>query len=187
MSQVAFPALERLDQIISLTIRQAGSTPLNLNFNHLGIAVPDCGEAAKWYAENLGFRVVTALPIYINRDDEPDHPVFDIYPAHLREVKIMVLNMGNNIAFEIFEFIDPKMEHPATFDITRGGMFHFAITHPYPDELCERIIAAGGKKIGKTVCRSPPDSALYVQDPWGNVIEVLSAGFAAGWVKLRAG
>ncbi|OQU93620.1 hypothetical protein CLAIMM_00102 [Cladophialophora immunda] len=126
---------------------QAGSTPLNLNFNHLGIAVPDCGEAAKWYAENLGFRVVTALPIYINRDDEPDHPVFDIYPAHLREVKIMVLNMGNNIAFEIFEFIDPKMEHPATFDITRGGMFHFAITHPYPDELCERIIAAGGKKI----------------------------------------
>lgn len=123
----------------------------------------------------------------IDRASDPTHPIFDIYPEVLQKLKIALLNMGNNIALELFEFVEPRMKQPAAFDITRGGVFHFAVTHPYPDELCERLVAAGGKKIGKTVCRSPPNSALYVQDPWGNVIEVLSAGFAAGWVKLRTG
>ncbi|MCJ1298321.1 hypothetical protein MMC08_001110 [Hypocenomyce scalaris] len=73
------------------------------------------------------------------------------------------------------------MTQPATFDYTHGGFFHLAITAPDPDELCERVVAAGGKKIGETVlpfvAQGETDSALYVQDPWDNNIEVVSCSF----------
>ena len=61
----------------------------------------------------------------------------------------------------------------------RGGFFHIAITAPDPEEVCKKIVSAGGCQIGKTIQLPGGESALYTQDPWGNVIEVLSSSFEA--------
>ncbi|KIW23055.1 uncharacterized protein PV07_11287 [Cladophialophora immunda] len=116
----------------------------------------------------------------VDREENPADIIFDIYPKELRKAKIAVMTAGNGVGVEFFEFIDPKMTQAAAFDITRGGVFHVAVTDPHPEELCSKIIAAGGKKIGKPVSPFPlsvdgfKDGALYLQDPWGNTIEIVS-------------
>lgn len=90
------------------------------------------------------------------------------------------MSAGNGIGIELFEFIEPRItsETEADFarDYKRGGLFHFGITVPDPDALCEKAVKAGGKKIGDTVPVYEYE-ALYVQDPWGTVIELISASF----------
>jgi catechol-2,3-dioxygenase len=69
------------------------------------------------------------------------------------------------------------MKEPAAFDYTKGGFFHIGITDPEPDVLVKKVLEKGGKQIGETVTLYDGEKALYMQDPWGNTIEVLSCSF----------
>ncbi len=108
-----------------------------------------------------------------------------VYGPDLHDVKVAYLGAENQIGFEIFQFIDPPHQgatiaSPALFDArawTRGGFFHIAVTTTEPEMLAERVQVAGGKRVGKSVTLPNGETALYVQDPWGNVIEVCSADF----------
>jgi hypothetical protein len=98
-------------------------------------------------------------------------------------VKVAFLTTGNSVGFELFQFIDPPMSVPASFDYTRGGVFHLAVTDNDPEEMCRKVIAAGGKKIGATVVPASAagdgqkECTLYCADPWGNTIEMCSCSF----------
>lgn len=87
------------------------------------------------------------------------------------------------MGIELFEFINPKYKgpkDPITFEeknYVHGGFFHIAFTVPEPDELCERVVKEGGKNIGDTVLLGKGEYALYLQNPWGNVIEAMSCTF----------
>lgn len=95
---------------------------------------------------------------------------------------------GEGVGLELFEFIDPPYEGPRsaseeeghpTFtsrNYVNGGFFHIAFTAHDIDALCEIAIGAGGRKIGETV-ELGNDRALYLMDPWGNVIEILTSSF----------
>jgi len=143
--------------------------------------VPDIEAAVKWYTEILGFRkLLQSIPL-TERRLTPNAPIFHIYPESLQSVKIAFLTSGNGVGIELFEFIEPKMEEPASFNITRGGVFHICLTVPDPEALCEKAVAAGATKLGQTVTPwehlGEDDCALYLQDPWGTVIEFLSCSF----------
>jgi catechol 2,3-dioxygenase-like lactoylglutathione lyase family enzyme len=149
--------------------------------NHVAISVPDCDAAVKWYTEILGFRNLRSVR-GTSRSETPSAPIFKIYDGALQEVKIAWLGTGNSIGFEIFEFKDPKYKEMGKAGFgeekyARGGFFHIGVTAPEPDAVCEKVVKAGGKKIGETVELFDGDTALYMQDPWGNVIEVLSCSF----------
>lgn len=124
--------------------------------------------------------MITQTFMDIDRTQDPDNAIFDIYPPALQKAKIAIMTSGNGVAVEFFQFIEPSLEQPARFEITRGGVFHIAVTDPDPEGLCSRIVAAGGRRIGQTVSPFPvrsdgiKDCALYTQDPWGNVIEIVS-------------
>lgn len=98
--------------------------------------------------------------------------------ASINEMKIALLTSDNSIGLELFEFVDPPIKHGAEFDITRGGFFHICITDSDPKALAERVVKAGGSALGE-VCfvDGVGDQAVYLQDPWGNSIEVLSCAF----------
>jgi hypothetical protein len=95
------------------------------------------------------------------------------------------LGTGNHIGFEIFEFINPRYEggtltSPTPFNKhawIRGGFFHIAVTAGDPPNLARKVEQAGGKKVGETVKLENGETALYVQDPWGNAIEIVSTDF----------
>jgi len=147
--------------------------------NHVAISVPNLEEAIKFYTEIMGFRRLRgSRPIL--RKETPDATIFKVYGDALSEVEIAFLASGNGVGIELFEFKDPKYRgHPdkPKFDFNRGGVFHFAVTAPEPDKLCEKMVAAGGRRMGETVSLYDGDKALYCQDPWGTVIEVLSCSF----------
>ena len=92
---------------------------------------------------------------------------------------------GNGVGFEIFEFIDPPTK--AASDITkdwslenqyqRGGYFHLGVTSPDPDAVAKEACKDGAVQIGETITMYDGERALYLRDPWGCVVEVLSCSF----------
>lgn len=170
VSSCAFPRGQPLN-----TGAKAATKGFNLNINHVAISVPNCDEAVKWYTEILGFRNLCSVRD-TSRKETPNAPIFKTYDEALQRVKTAWLATGNGVGFEIFEFVDPKYKGPEGdgFNYTRGGFVHIAVTAPEPEKVCEKVVKAGGKKIGQTIEVCDGDTALYLQDPWGNVIEVMS-------------
>jgi catechol 2,3-dioxygenase-like lactoylglutathione lyase family enzyme len=157
---------------------QQKTLPISFAINHVGCAVPDVDAASKWYVDTLGFTRLRSTS-FTDRADAPEAPIFKIYPPSLRKARIAYLSAGNGVGFELFEF-DPKIEAGAEAnfdrDYRRGGYFHVAVTTPDLDGMIDRIVSAGGKRIGETTCVYHA-RACYVSDPWGNVIELLSCSF----------
>jgi len=146
-------------------------------FNHVAISVPDCDAAVAWYENVFGFRKVRS-DITTDRAETPAGAIFKIYPKLLKKVKIAWLSCGNGVGFEIFEFQDPEYKKARDFDTEfhHGGFFHIAITVPDPDETAQKVTELGGKRVGETTGMYG-EKALYVQDPWGNIIECMSCSF----------
>lgn len=110
-----------------------------------------------------------------------------VYPPPLNVVKVAYLVTGDGIGFELFEFIDPPYRRPVSvFEggcpeftpkvYTNGGFFHIAVTVDDVEATCRHVVCTGGQKIGETI-QMGPDKAVYLMDPWGNVIELLTRCF----------
>ncbi|KAB5513622.1 hypothetical protein GE09DRAFT_628820, partial [Coniochaeta sp. 2T2.1] len=149
------------------------------NVNHIAIAVPDLEAAVKWYVDVLGAEELRPIGIH-DRNENPHAPIFKIYPTNLNRVRIACLTTGNGVGLELFQFEDPKIEPGCEAnlerDISRGGFFHMALTTDDIDGLTEKIVKNGGKVLGEKVPIYEHE-AVYVEDPWGNVVELLSASF----------
>ena len=154
-------------------------------FNHVAIAVDSVDKAAEFYGKHFGFRRIRDDRMTDQAADGTDAPVFKIYGTSLRKVKIAWLSTGNGVGFEIFEFIDPPTkgadEVNANWSLQeqyqRGGFFHIGITAPDPDLVAENACQDGATRVGETVSMYDGEKALYLRDPWGNVVEVLSCSF----------
>lgn len=112
----------------------------------------------------------------------------------MRELKFAILASGNSVCIEVFQFIDPAPRpRDEEFEFNRVGFFHICITDPDPDMLVKKIVSAGGKQVGGfmdyTRYGLAGQNGIYTQDPWGNVVEIMSislervssAANALGW------
>lgn len=111
----------------------------------------------------------------------PDNAIFKIYPPDLQRVRIAYLSTGDGVGFELFEFLEPRIAEPdgrANFaaDYKRGGFFHVGVTTSDVEGLATKAVAAGAKRIGETV-QVFGYEAMYLEDPWGNVVELLNCSF----------
>ncbi|KIW13751.1 hypothetical protein PV08_08942 [Exophiala spinifera] len=162
----------------------SGVTGTTCAINHVALSVDDLDQAVQWYTENLGFCEIIPSA-YMDREKDPKGIVFRVYGGELHKVKVAYLEASNSVGFEIFQFIDPKSEagtvqQPTRFDArswTQGGFFHVAVTAAEPQKLASKIEDAGGRRVGDAVTLSNGHTALYVQDPWGNAIEICSTNF----------
>ncbi|KAF7562351.1 hypothetical protein G7046_g1796 [Stylonectria norvegica] len=149
----------------------------NRFFNHVALSVTDVDAAVKWYSDLFDFKVLGETR-HIKRSETPDHVIFQVYGASLHEVRVAFLSTGNGIGLEIFEFIEPRAEATDSFAYHKGGFFHICVTDPDPDAMSARVVKAGGKQIGTTVdANGKGVMCVYVSDPWGNVVEILSVSF----------
>ena len=134
----------------------------------------------KWYQELLGFEVLSPVR-HFNRRDHPDvfTSIFISYPETMRELKFAIMTSGNGVGIELFQFVDPAPRpRDESFEYARTGVFHICVTDPDPEALLERVVGAGGKQIGGWMDYSRyglvGHKGVYLQDPWGNVVEVMS-------------
>ncbi len=118
---------------------------------------------------------------HIKRAEQPNDPIFQIYPENLQEVKLAKMVTGNGVGFELFQFINPGFKPAGTFaqQYQHGGFFHICVTDSDPEALAKKFKAAGGKQVGQTVDPSGRGEivCMYLADPWGNIVEVLDVGF----------
>ena len=157
----------------------------NYVFNHVGIAVDSVDKAADFYGKHFGFRRLRNDVMTDQAVDGIDSPTFKIYGNKLQKVKIAFLSTGNGVGFEIFEFIDPPTksadELKANWSLEeqyhRGGFFLIAVTAPDPAAVAEAACKDGASRVGETITMYDGDKTLYLRDPWGNIVEVLSCSF----------
>jgi catechol-2,3-dioxygenase len=94
------------------------------------------------------------------------------------------LSFGNQVGFEIFEFIDPKQEQRENnFEYWKTGFFYIAITDPNIEKLAKRISENGGKQRSKIWQLIPdkPYRKVYCEDPFGNIIEIYTHNYEQVW------
>jgi predicted enzyme related to lactoylglutathione lyase len=105
-------------------------------------------------------------------------------------MKLALLSTGNDVAIEIFEFVEPKYNGPQGLEpwkpdtYTRGGVFHFCLTVADVDGKIAEVLAKGGKLVGKATELPTGVKTAYLQDPWGNVVELLDVTFGRLFLRL---
>lgn len=158
--------------------------PIALALNHVGIAVPDIFAAIDWYVALFGATHIMG-PRVLEADAPATHETPGIFGPRFRKAYQAHLLLANGVGLELFQFIDPPVSADHASD-WRRGIFHLALTHPDVDDLAARIVAAGGRKRIEPTDFAPgrPWRLCYCEDPWGTVIEIVSASYAemfANW------
>ncbi|KAK5062593.1 hypothetical protein LTR84_004666 [Exophiala bonariae] len=171
----------------------------NRAVNHIAISCTDLEALTKWYMRNFGFELIGAVRHFKRSEDPtPFETIFVSYPDTLKELKFAILTAGNGVGLELFQFIDPAPAFRGQeFEFTRPGYFHICITDPDPEGLLKNVISDGGKQIGDWMDYSRyglyGQKGVYMQDPWGNTVEVMSlsiervcsAGGGIAWYKQQ--
>ena len=150
------------------------------SFSHIGLSVPNLEAAVKFYTEVLGWYIIMQ-PTKITEDESPVGVMCtDVFGAGWGSLKIAHLSTGDRIGVEIFEF-ENQQDPENNFEYWKTGIFHFCVQDPNLEELAEKIVAAGGKK------RMPepryyypnekPYRMIYMEDPFGNIIEIYSHSY----------
>ena len=99
--------------------------------NHITVSVQDLDHAIKWYKEVFGFTLVRG-PVELLADDSlARRAVRDIHGPDLKKMRMAWLSSGNQIGFEIFEYVEPKAQrHQDNFEYWKSGFTHICITDP---------------------------------------------------------
>jgi catechol 2,3-dioxygenase-like lactoylglutathione lyase family enzyme len=148
--------------------------------NHIAVSVTDLNRAVKWYKEVFGFTVVNG-PVEFEADDSSlGIAARDIHGPNFRKMRMVWLSSGNQVGFEMFEYIDPKAERRIdNFEYWKSGFFHICVTDPNIEELCKRISDSGGRQRSR-IWDVDPDKGYkiaFCEDPFGNVIEIYTHSY----------
>ncbi len=134
-----------------------------VGIHHVAIGVPDFRKGLEFYRDVLGFEVLSEGEI---RDNEPaDRAVgLDGIRASVAMLK------APNAYIELWEYTSPEpqdqRQRPCDY-----GYPHFALQVRGMQEEYDRLSAAGMRFVGPPV-ELGTSSAVYGQDPFGNVIEI---------------
>lgn len=153
--------------------------------NHVGIAVDSVDKAADWYSKHFGFRRIRNDRTTDRSTDGGDSPIYRVYGSKLNKVKVAWLTTGNGVGFELFEFIDPPTKSAQEINSNwsleeqyqRGGYYHVGVTAPDPAAVAKKCCEDGATQIGETSSHYDGETILYLRDPWGNIVEILSCSF----------
>ncbi|MGR5144429.1 VOC family protein [Photobacterium sp. DNB23_23_1] len=67
------------------------------------------------------------------------------------------------------------------FEYWKTGIFHFCVQDPDVEGLAEKVVAAGGKKRMKApryyYPGEKPYRMIYMEDPFGNILEIYSHSY----------
>ena len=156
------------------------SPPAHRLVNHIGLTVPDIFAAIDWYRDVLGFTHIMG-PRVLEAGAQATHETPSIFGPRFRRAYQAHMLAGNGVGLELFQFVDPPVERrPDNFEYWKIGVFHICISDPDVASMALRIVADGGRQRAPVYAFVPgrPYELVYCEDPWGNVIEVLSHDYA---------
>jgi catechol 2,3-dioxygenase-like lactoylglutathione lyase family enzyme len=147
--------------------------------NHVGLTTPDIFAAIDWYEAVLGFRLIMGPRVIEPQgaSTETGH----IFGALFRKAYQAHLLAANGIGLELFQFVEPEVEpREPGYRYARRGFTHLCLTVPDVGQVIERVVRAGGEHLSDPAQFVPgrPWQLAYCQDPWGTVLELMTASYA---------
>jgi lactoylglutathione lyase family protein len=104
----------------------------------------------------------------------------DVFGAGWQHFRIAHLSTGDRIGVELFEF-NNQQNPEDNFEYWKTGVFHFCVQDPNLEKLAEKIVEAGGKKRMKApryyYPGEKPYRMIYMEDPFGNILEIYSHSY----------
>lgn len=152
--------------------------------NHIAVSVTNIEEVVNWYTHVLGFNMVKPVFEAVADDTHIGKIFQDVFGKSFKKLKIAHLSFGNQIGFEVFEFIDPKEEERENnFEYWKTGFFHICITDINIEETTRRIVENGGKQRTKIweLSYGKPFKVVSCEDPFGNIIDIYTHGYEYLW------
>ena len=134
-----------------------------VGIHHVAIGVPDFQKGLEFYRDVLGFEVMSQGQISGN---EPANRTIGLDDIH---AKVAMLKAPNAF-IELWQYSNPAPEdhrqRPSDY-----GYPHFALQVTDIQQEYDRMRAAGMEFVGEPVDFGTA-SAIYGNDPFGNVIEI---------------
>lgn len=145
--------------------------------NHVGVTVPDIETAIEWYVTALGLELL-AGPLRCDLTTRGADRRTNVFGQRWRGMKLAHLVTKNGAGLELFEFIDPVVVTPdETFPYNQVGPHHLAFTVDDFDATLRAILENGGVQRSKVFDVNDGELICYCQDPWGNVVEIVSKDY----------
>jgi catechol 2,3-dioxygenase-like lactoylglutathione lyase family enzyme len=158
---------------------------------HVGVTVPDAQAAVEWYHRVLGFQLLHEPNEYAAGEGYFGELVADMLGPHVKSGKIAMMDAGNGVGLELFEFTEPvpdkrSADENQEFYLHKTGTFHFCVIDPDVEGLAKRIADNGGKQRSAVWEFAPGIGfyACYCEDPFGNIVELYSHSTCHIWSGL---
>ena len=148
--------------------------------NHIAVSVCDLDQAIKWYKDVLGFTMVARPVDFVADDSLIGRALRYIHGPDLKKMRVAWRGSGNQVGFEIFEYIEPKAQRrQENFEYWKSGFTHICITDPKIESLCSKILDSGGKQRTsmREIVPGKGYKIAFCEDPFGNIIEIYSHGY----------
>lgn len=149
-------------------------------FSHIGLSVPDIDKAYQFYTEVMGFyTLMKPTKVLEDASTAIGQMCIDVFGEKFDYFHIAHLSTVDGIGIELFQFPQNK-EARGEFRPYQNGVFHFCIKDPDVEGLAKRIVEAGGKQrmpIRYYYPDSKPYAMVYMEDPFGNIIEIYSHSY----------
>ncbi|MCE2572340.1 lactoylglutathione lyase family protein [Motilimonas eburnea] len=149
-------------------------------FSHIGISVPDLEKAVEFYTQVLGWYLIMEPTEIVEDDSAIGEMCTDVFGSGWESFKIAHLSTGDKIGVELFQF--KNQQNPEdNFEYWKTGIFHFSIQDPDLEGMAAKIEAAGGKRRMKEprlyYPGEKPYRMIYMEDPFGNILEIYSHSY----------
>jgi catechol 2,3-dioxygenase-like lactoylglutathione lyase family enzyme len=161
---------------------------------HVGLTVPDLDAAIRFYTEAFGFTLL-APPTEVaaaaeDRGVWADFPFTDVFSG-FAGMRLARLITSSGFGIELFEWTLAAGEVRAgrsERDYRDVGFFHLAVLDQDIDGLVARIEQTGGRRRSAILPAAFPGEPMrfcYCEDPFGNIIEVVTHSEESTWANRR--
>ena len=120
-----------------------------MHIEHVAFLMEDPVRAAKWYSDNLGFKIIKEMK---------DHPY-----AHF-------LSDDSGMLLEIYRPSDKPLPDYRSMDPL---LLHLAFIVEDPENEKKRLVEAGATTAGETIHTPSGDIIANVKDPWGFTLQLI--------------